>query len=85
MGAFAADAQAATPDSAQKQAAGPRFDIMEYVVDGNTVLAAPDIEEAVYPFLGESRDADDVDGARRALQQAYQAKGYQQVLVSILF
>jgi len=85
-GAIGAGAQGAIPDSAQKQAAaaeGPRFDIMEYVVDGNTALAAPDIEEAVYPFLGEGRTADDVDGARRALQQAYQAKGYQQVQVSI--
>jgi hemolysin activation/secretion protein len=84
-GAFGVGAQAAIPDSAQKQAAdaGPHFDIMEYVVDGNTVLSVPDIEEAVYPFLGEGRSANDVDGARQALQQAYQAKGYQQVQVLI--
>jgi hemolysin activation/secretion protein len=82
-GAFATGAHGAIPDSTQKQAAGPQFDIMEYVVDGNTVLPTPDIEEAVYPFLGECRSATDVDGARQALQQAYQAKGYQQVQVSI--
>jgi hemolysin activation/secretion protein len=44
------------------------FDILEYVVDGNTVLSVPEIEEAVYPFLGESRTADDVDRARKALE-----------------
>jgi hemolysin activation/secretion protein len=91
-GALSGAAHAAIPDSAQKQdaqkqaaeaAAVHHFDIMEYVVDGNTVLAVPDIEEAVYPFLGESRTADDVDGARKALEAAYQSRGYQQVQVSI--
>jgi len=87
---FGAGAYAATPESTQKQdaaeqsaAAVHRFDIMEYVVDGNTVLAVPDIEEAVYPFLGESRTADDVDGARKALEDVYQSRGYQTVQVSI--
>ncbi len=90
-GVFGTGARAAIPDSAGKQgadaksaaASGPHFDILEYVVDGNTVLPTPDIEEAVYPFLGEGRSSDDVDGARKALEQAYQAKGYQQVQVSI--
>jgi hemolysin activation/secretion protein len=95
-GSLSGAAQATIPDSSQKQgvaaqpaaatqsaAATHRFDIMEYVVDGNTVLAIPDIEEAVYPFLGESRTADDVDGARKALEEAYQSRGYQTVQVSI--
>ncbi len=60
-----------------------RFDVMEYVVDGNTVLSVPEIEEAVYPFLGESRTADDVDDARKALEQVYQKRGFQTVQVSI--
>jgi hemolysin activation/secretion protein len=59
------------------------FDILEYVVDGNTVLDVPEIEEAVYPFLGENRTADDVDRARKALEDLYQGKGYQTVQVSI--
>ncbi len=92
-GALSAGAHAAIPESAQKQhgadakpapaESGPRFDILEYVVDGNSVLSIPDIEEAVYPYLGESRTSEDVDGARKALEQAYQSKGYQQVQVSI--
>src|SRR5262249_27856976 len=60
-----------------------RFDIFEYVVDGNTVLAVPDVEEAVYPFLGEDRNSVDVDKARDALEQIYRAKGYQTVQVVI--
>jgi len=70
---------------AQTGAAAPvrHFDILEYVVDGNTVLDAPDIEEAVYPYLGESRTADDVDRARNALQDVYQKRGFQTVQISI--
>jgi hemolysin activation/secretion protein len=81
-GSLSATAQATSQDSA-RSAVERRFDIMEYVVDGNTVLAVPDIEEAVYPFLGESRTADDVDQARKALEQVYQTRGYQTVQVSI--
>jgi hemolysin activation/secretion protein len=88
-GSLSGGAYAAIPDSAQKPGvttevvAEHHFDILEYVVDGNTVLPVPDIEEAVYPFLGESRTADDVDGARKALEAVYQTRGYQTVQVSI--
>src|SRR5262245_31273574 len=60
-----------------------RFDILEYVIDGNTVLSVPDVEETVYPFLGESRNAADVDKAREALEQIYRTKGFQTVQVFI--
>jgi hemolysin activation/secretion protein len=87
VGSLSAGAQAQAGDSpkpAETTAVAERhFDILEYVVDGNTVLAAPEIEEAVYPFLGESRTADDVDKARKALEDAYQGKGFQTVQVSI--
>lgn len=85
--------QTSTSDSAPSAPAAPpgapagnterKFDILEYVVDGNTVLAVPDIEEAVYPFLGEGRDAGDVDKARTALEDAYQKHGFQTVQVDI--
>lgn len=71
------------PANANPADNGPRFDILEYVVDGNTVLPVPDIEEAVYPFLGEKRNAGDVDRARDALEHAYQARGFQTVQVVI--
>ena len=82
-GAPAALAQdAGTPETNPNQAA-QRFDIFEYVVDGNTVLDVPAIEEAVYPFLGEQRNAADVDMAREALEKIYQIRGYQTVQVVI--
>ena len=59
------------------------FDIVEYVVDGNAVLSVDDIEEAVYPFLGESRTPSDVDKARDALEKVYRERGYQTVQVTI--
>ncbi len=60
-----------------------RFDILEYVVDGNSVLSVLEVEEAIYPFLGEGRGAADVDMAREALENIYRSKGYQTVQVAI--
>lgn len=59
------------------------FDIMEYRVEGNTVLPAGKIEEAVYPFLGEARTVDDAEKARAALEKAFHAAGYLTVFVNI--
>ena len=61
----------------------PRFDILEFVVEGDTLLGAPAIELAVYPFLGPARTAADAEGARRALQQAYEAAGFLSVSVAL--
>jgi len=61
----------------------PAFDIVEFRVDGNSVFAARDIERAVTPFLGEKRHFSDVEGARKALEDAYQRAGYQTVFVDI--
>lgn len=61
----------------------PRFDIAEYVVDGNSLLADSAIEAALAPFLGESKTLRDVDGARAALEKNYHDAGYLTVLVSI--
>jgi hemolysin activation/secretion protein len=62
-------------------AQAPRFDILEYRVEGNTVLKAELIERAVYPFLGEGRGADDVENARAALELVYRNAGYGTVAV----
>jgi len=61
----------------------PSFDILEFDVDGNSVLAPRDIERAVYPFLGEKKHFADVEGARKALEELYQKLGYQTVFVEI--
>jgi hemolysin activation/secretion protein len=83
--AMAAD-QAATPVPSASNAAptAPQhFDILEFVVDGNTVLPAQDIEEAVYGFMGEARETGDVDKARDALERLYRERGFQTVQVAI--
>jgi hemolysin activation/secretion protein len=73
------DAQAAPA-----QADAPHHvDINEYYVEGNTALSDPEIEEAVYPFLGPDRTLDDVEKARGALQKAYENKGLKTVFVEI--
>jgi hemolysin activation/secretion protein len=83
--ALAAEDNSAKPDNgaAGPQKPQPHFDILEYVIDGNTVLSAAELEEAVYPFLGEDRAAADVDKAREALERLYRERGFQTVQVSI--
>lgn len=61
----------------------PSFNVFEFKVDGNTVLPAGKIEEAVYPFLGETKTIADVEKARSALEKTYQDAGYLTVSVSI--
>ena len=60
------------PVGAQAQ---PRFDILEYEVQGNSLLPDLTIEQAVTPFLGEGRALGDVDAARAALLQRYEDAG----------
>ena len=60
-----------------------RVNINEYIVRGNTVLEARDIERAVYPYLGPDRTLADIESAREALQTIYQDKGYQSVYVDL--
>ena len=43
------------------------FDILEYVIEGNTVLPVQDIERAVYPHLGEKKTIANVEAARESL------------------
>lgn len=61
----------------------PSFNVFEFKVDGNTVLDKGKIEEAVYPFLGETKTIADVEKARSALEKTYQESGYLTVSVSI--
>lgn len=75
---------AASPASRSQSSsapASPQFDILEYVVEGDTLLGAATVERAVYPFLGPGRTLADAEGARRALQQAYQDAGFLSVSV----
>lgn len=60
-----------------------RFDVLEFVVEGNTVLATVAVERAVYPHLGEQRTLADVEAAAAALQKVYRDAGYGNVTVDI--
>lgn len=73
------------PKDAAKAAkpAEPAFDILEFRVEGNTVLASREIERAVNTYLGEKRHFSDVEAARKALEDTYQKAGYQTVFVEI--
>ncbi len=70
-------------DDEEEEAPKPAFDILEYRVEGNTVLQAIEIERAVYPFLGPGRNIDDVQAAAQALEKTYQSSGFLTVLVGI--
>lgn len=79
-----AGVQPALAEEATENAAAQRLvDVNEYFVRGNTVLDARAIEEAVYPFLGPQKGMNDIEGARDALQKAYQQRGYQSVFVEL--
>ena len=71
--------QVTTPPAAEAN----RFDILEYVIEGNSTLSQQRIEEAVYPFMGEHKTIEDVQQAREALEKAYHASGYLTVFVNI--
>ncbi|MER2105288.1 MAG: POTRA domain-containing protein, partial [Pseudomonas atacamensis] len=79
-----AGAQPALAEEGTEAPAAQRLvDVNEYFVRGNTVLDARAIEEAVYPFLGPQKALSDIEGARDALQKAYQERGYQSVFVEL--
>lgn len=61
----------------------PRFAVLEYQVEGNTVLAVAPIEAALTPFLGPGRTVADVEKARAALERTYQGAGFLSVFVDI--
>jgi hemolysin activation/secretion protein len=63
--------------------AAPKFDLLEFEIEGNSVLAVPAVEQAVMPFLGPERTLADVEKAREALEKAYQSAGFLSVFVDI--
>jgi hemolysin activation/secretion protein len=68
------------PEAAKDE---PRFDILEYQVEGSTVLSALEIERAVYPHLGYGKSMANVEAARISLERAFQESGYLTVSVDI--
>ena len=82
LGAAVVSAQA-VPAAAPVRAAPDRFEIAAFDVSGVHALPTRAVEDAVYPFAGPDKTATDVEGARKALEDAYKAHGYESVLVEI--
>lgn len=77
-------ASAATSSTTPSTPPGePPFDVLEFEVHGNTVLPVAAVEAAVSPHLGPQRGMAGVEGARAALDRAYQQAGYLSVVVDI--
>jgi hemolysin activation/secretion protein len=64
-------------------AAQAQFDVHEYRVLGNTVLANRDIETVLYPLLGDHKTLADVEVARAALEKTYHDHGFGTVFIDI--
>src|SRR5262245_16244708 len=78
-----AAAATAGADKPAEPEAKTAFDVLEYQIEGNSVLSNLAIERAVYPFLGPGERIEDVEKARAALEQAYRDAGYSTVVVDI--
>ena len=77
------EAQAQEGAVAAPEEAELRFDVMEYVVRGNTVLGAADIQTVLMPFAGYKKTVPDVEAARAALEKTYRDRGYATVVVEV--
>lgn len=76
----------ASPPAAQApkaQRAPETFAVEAFDVSGVTLLSPEEVETLVYPFAGPDRSQKDVEGARKAIQDAYIAKGFEAVVVDI--
>lgn len=74
---------AAHAQTAEAERAEPLFDVYEYVIEGNSLLPDAVVERTVAPYMGPGRRFADIEGARAALEKAYQEAGYLSVLVSL--
>lgn len=60
-----------------------RFNITEFRIEGNTLLAAEQVTGLVTPFAGEKRVYGDIQRALEALENAYRTSGYNTVQVYV--
>src|SRR5260221_3752881 len=71
------------PRPATQPVAVKTFAVLEYRVEGNTLMRPIDIERAVTPYLGEEKAIKDVESARQSPERLYHDHGYQTVIVNI--
>jgi hemolysin activation/secretion protein len=74
---------AATPALAAEETVktGPKFAIEGYLVYGNSLLPAGEIDRLLEPFTGPEKDSGTVQEALDLLQQTYRSRGYRAVAV----
>ena len=82
-GADAPNALTDTPIKEAPKEDTPSFDIMNFRVEGNSVLDIESVETAIYPYLGPDKQIEDVEKARQSLETMYRDKGYSTVIVDI--
>lgn len=58
-----------------------RFDISSFTVENATLLSKDELQAAVAPFIGKSKDFSDVQLALEAVEAAYAGRGYSAVQV----
>jgi hemolysin activation/secretion protein len=68
-------------NAAAADATAIRFEISTYVVEGATLLSKDELNAAVAPFVGKSKDFSDVQLALEAVEAAYAKRGYTAVQV----
>lgn len=86
--AFAQSGDHAAPPPAniaapQAIAAPDHFMIAAFDVTGAKALDQSIVENAVYAFVGPDKTTTDVEGARKALQDAYASRGFESVQVDV--
>lgn len=59
------------------------FTVLEFAVEGNTVMPALTIEKALAPYLGPGKTIGDMEAARIALEKTYQDAGFLTVFVDL--
>lgn len=84
--------QPAEPQTGQEKPATPAeappsrevtFTIRKFVIEGSDLFSAEELQNQVKGFIGRSKTASDVEGARDALERFFHDQGYPTVVVNI--
>ncbi len=83
--ALSCSASAAPPEGAGPTVIAPpdQFTINAIDVVGVKTLPSAEIERIIYPFLGPGKSPQDVEAARKAIQNAYANHGYETAIVEV--
>jgi hemolysin activation/secretion protein len=61
----------------------PRFEIKNYQVEGNTLIAGDELKSVLASFTGTEKDFGTVQEAHEALEKAYRSRGFYMVAVTL--